>query len=136
MVPGHKVEWYRFAEKVQMAVESSRKESPEGGTSGLEVELNILDGGMQPAFCTLRTARPLPGKPIGFPPRRTPIFPGSRNHSRPKPYRMFRGAAFSGASRMIDRRQVFCWERFIPPTQGCWTGPPKSIGHCCSRPVS
>ena len=48
MVPGHKVEWYRFAEKVQMAVESSRKESPEGGTSGLEVELNILDGGMQP----------------------------------------------------------------------------------------
>jgi succinyl-diaminopimelate desuccinylase len=48
MVPSHKVEWFRFAEKVQMAVESSRQENPEGGTSGLEVELNILDSEMQP----------------------------------------------------------------------------------------
>ncbi len=48
MVPGHKVEWFRFAEKVQMAIESSRHENPEGGTSGLEVEINILDGEFQP----------------------------------------------------------------------------------------
>jgi succinyl-diaminopimelate desuccinylase len=48
MGPGHKVEWYRFAEKVQMAIESSRQSDPGGGTSGLEVELNILDGDLQP----------------------------------------------------------------------------------------
>jgi acetylornithine deacetylase/succinyl-diaminopimelate desuccinylase-like protein len=48
MGPGHKVEWYKFAEKVQMAVESSRQSDPSGGTSGLEVELNILDRNFQP----------------------------------------------------------------------------------------
>ena len=48
MVPGHKVEWYRFAEKVQMAIESSRQNNPDGGTSGLEVEFNILDRDWQP----------------------------------------------------------------------------------------
>ena len=48
MVPSHKAEWFRFAEKVQMAVESSQQDDPEGGTSGLEVELNILDSGMRP----------------------------------------------------------------------------------------
>ncbi len=48
MAPGHKVEWYRFAEKVQMAVESSRQNNPDGGTSGLEVEFNILDRDWQP----------------------------------------------------------------------------------------
>jgi len=48
MVPGHKTEWFRFAEKVQMAVESSRHDDPGGGTSGLEVEINILDGEFQP----------------------------------------------------------------------------------------
>jgi succinyl-diaminopimelate desuccinylase len=48
MVPGHKVEWFRFAEKVQMAIESSRQSDPDGGTSGLEVELNILDREFQP----------------------------------------------------------------------------------------
>ena len=48
MGPGHKVEWFKFAEKVQMAIESSRQSNPEGGTSGLEVELNILDGDLQP----------------------------------------------------------------------------------------
>ncbi len=48
MLGGAKSEWFRFAEKVQMAVESSRQNEPEGGTSGLEVELNILDEAMQP----------------------------------------------------------------------------------------
>jgi succinyl-diaminopimelate desuccinylase len=48
MVPGHKVEWFRFAEKVQMALESSRQNVPDGGTSGLEVELNILDADLRP----------------------------------------------------------------------------------------
>lgn len=48
MVPGHTVEWFRFAEKVQMAVESSRQDEPESGTSGLEVELNILDDTARP----------------------------------------------------------------------------------------
>jgi succinyl-diaminopimelate desuccinylase len=48
MVPGHKAEWFRFAEKVQMAIESSRQDNPEGGTSGLEVEFNVLDGGFRP----------------------------------------------------------------------------------------
>ena len=48
MVPGHKVEWFKFAEKVQMAIESSRQNNPDGGTSGLEVEFNILDGDWQP----------------------------------------------------------------------------------------
>ncbi len=48
MGPGHKGEWYKFAEKVQMAIESSRQSDPGGGTSGLEVELNILDADLQP----------------------------------------------------------------------------------------
>ena len=48
MVPGHKTQWYRFAEKVQMAIASSLQNEPEGGTSGLEVELNILDGRFHP----------------------------------------------------------------------------------------
>lgn len=48
MVPGHKAEWFRFAEKVQMAVESSRQNDPDGGTSGLEVEFNILDDQLLP----------------------------------------------------------------------------------------
>jgi len=48
MVPGHKVEWFKFAEKVQMAIESSRQGDPGSGTSGLEVEFNILDGDLQP----------------------------------------------------------------------------------------
>ncbi len=48
MLGGAKSEWFRFAEKVQMAVESSRQNEPEGGTSGLEVELNILDEALQP----------------------------------------------------------------------------------------
>ena len=40
--------WRRFAEKVRMAVESSRQNDPDGGTSGLEIELNILDAGLLP----------------------------------------------------------------------------------------
>jgi hypothetical protein len=41
-------EWYRFAEKVRLAVETSRHNDPGGGTSGLEVEFNILDGDLKP----------------------------------------------------------------------------------------
>ena len=41
-------DWFRFAEKVRMAVESSRQNDSEGGTSGLEVELNILRDSLQP----------------------------------------------------------------------------------------
>ncbi len=41
-------EWGRFAEKVRLAVESSRAGDPEGGTSGLEVEFNILDQSLAP----------------------------------------------------------------------------------------
>lgn len=48
MLGGAKSEWFRFAEKVQMAVESSRQNEPDGGTSGLEIELNILDEALQP----------------------------------------------------------------------------------------
>jgi succinyl-diaminopimelate desuccinylase len=40
--------WYRFAEKVRMAVASSRDDDPQGGTSGLEIELNILGPGFRP----------------------------------------------------------------------------------------
>lgn len=43
-----KSEWYRFAEKVRLAVETSRHNDPGGGTSGLEVEFNILDGDLEP----------------------------------------------------------------------------------------
>ncbi|MCP4900285.1 MAG: M20/M25/M40 family metallo-hydrolase [bacterium] len=41
-------DWYRFAEKVELAIETSREESFEGGTSGLEVEFNILDQDFNP----------------------------------------------------------------------------------------
>ena len=45
---GEKNDWNRFAEKVQMAVASSRQDQPDGGTSGLEIELNIFDSELQP----------------------------------------------------------------------------------------
>ncbi|MEE4272391.1 MAG: M20/M25/M40 family metallo-hydrolase [Thermoanaerobaculales bacterium] len=48
MEASKRLDWFRFAEKVQMAVESSRQNDPEGGTSGLEVELNILRDSLQP----------------------------------------------------------------------------------------
>jgi len=40
--------WGRFAEKVQLALESSRSDQPDGGTSGLEVEYNIVDRELRP----------------------------------------------------------------------------------------
>lgn len=41
-------EWGRFAEKVQLALESSLESQFERGTSGLEVEFNLLDAALQP----------------------------------------------------------------------------------------
>lgn len=40
--------WNRFAEKVRLAVDNSRQADPRGGTSGLELEFNLLDGALQP----------------------------------------------------------------------------------------
>lgn len=40
--------WHRFAEKVRMSLESSRDIEPDSGTSGLEIELNILDRKLEP----------------------------------------------------------------------------------------
>ena len=40
--------WHRFGEKVLLALESSRESDPDGGTCGLEVELNVLDGELRP----------------------------------------------------------------------------------------
>ena len=42
------VDWIRFADKVQLALENSRQGDPESGTSGLEVEFNILDADLAP----------------------------------------------------------------------------------------
>ena len=42
------VDWIRFADKVQLALENSRQDDPEGGTSGLEVEFNIVDHEINP----------------------------------------------------------------------------------------
>ena len=41
-------EWHRFAEKVQLAVETALGDDFERGTSGLEVELNVLDADLAP----------------------------------------------------------------------------------------
>ncbi len=41
-------ELHRFTEKVRLALESSRHGDPDGGTSGLEVELNVLDEDLRP----------------------------------------------------------------------------------------
>ena len=41
-------DWGRFAEKVLLALETSRCNDPESGTSGLEVEFNILDQDLVP----------------------------------------------------------------------------------------
>ncbi|MCU0304478.1 MAG: M20/M25/M40 family metallo-hydrolase [Thermoanaerobaculales bacterium] len=48
MDSGRAAEWYRFAEKIEMAVASSGQDDPDGGTSGLEIEFNILDGDLRP----------------------------------------------------------------------------------------
>jgi succinyl-diaminopimelate desuccinylase len=42
------VDWGRFADKVQLALENSAKADPQGGTSGLEIEFNILDEQLVP----------------------------------------------------------------------------------------
>jgi succinyl-diaminopimelate desuccinylase len=41
-------EWGRFADKLQLALENSQQGDPSGGTSGLEVEFNILDADLAP----------------------------------------------------------------------------------------
>jgi succinyl-diaminopimelate desuccinylase len=41
-------EWRNFSEKVQLAIENSQQGDPRGGTSGLEVEFNILDTNLTP----------------------------------------------------------------------------------------
>lgn len=41
-------EWHRFADKVRLAIDNSQKADPRGGTSGLEIEFNILDSGLRP----------------------------------------------------------------------------------------
>jgi succinyl-diaminopimelate desuccinylase len=43
-----RAEWVRFAEKVRLALENSQQADPKSGTSGLEVEFNILDSGLSP----------------------------------------------------------------------------------------
>jgi succinyl-diaminopimelate desuccinylase len=41
-------EWQRFSEKILLALENSQQGDPRGGTSGLEVEFNILDRDLTP----------------------------------------------------------------------------------------
>ena len=41
-------DWSRFAQKVQLAVESSLETHYDRGLSGLEVEFNLLDAGLKP----------------------------------------------------------------------------------------
>jgi succinyl-diaminopimelate desuccinylase len=41
-------DWGRFADKVQLALENSEQGDPQSGTSGLEVEFNILDRALRP----------------------------------------------------------------------------------------
>ncbi|MEW6366783.1 MAG: M20/M25/M40 family metallo-hydrolase [Acidobacteriota bacterium] len=41
-------DWHRFAEKYRLATESSIENQFDRGTSGLEVEFNILDGALRP----------------------------------------------------------------------------------------
>jgi len=41
--------WGRFADKVQLALENSQQGDPQSGTSGLELEFNILDRELTPA---------------------------------------------------------------------------------------
>ncbi|MBP7148056.1 MAG: M20/M25/M40 family metallo-hydrolase [Acidobacteria bacterium] len=43
-----RADWQRFGEKVRIAVASSLGTHAEGGTSGVEVELNILDDSLRP----------------------------------------------------------------------------------------
>ncbi len=41
-------DWIRFADKVRLALENSAQGDPRGGTSGLEIEFNILDRRLVP----------------------------------------------------------------------------------------
>ena len=41
-------DWGRFADKLQLALENSVQSDPQGGTSGLEIEFNILDNDLRP----------------------------------------------------------------------------------------
>jgi succinyl-diaminopimelate desuccinylase len=41
-------DWGRFADKVLLALENSQEGDPQGGTSGLEIEFNILDPDLTP----------------------------------------------------------------------------------------
>ena len=41
-------DWGRFADKVQLALENSEQGNPQSGTSGVELEFNILDRELQP----------------------------------------------------------------------------------------
>ncbi len=43
-----RTEWFRFSDKVRLALENSRQADPKSGTSGLEIEFNILDAGLNP----------------------------------------------------------------------------------------
>jgi succinyl-diaminopimelate desuccinylase len=43
------IDWGAFADKVQLAIENSEQSDPESGTSGLEIEFNIVDRDLRPA---------------------------------------------------------------------------------------
>ncbi len=42
------VDWGQFSEKLRLAIENSQQADPKGGTSGLEIEFNILDQNLSP----------------------------------------------------------------------------------------
>jgi succinyl-diaminopimelate desuccinylase len=42
------IDWGQFADKVQLALENSAQSDPQSGTSGLEIEFNILDENLVP----------------------------------------------------------------------------------------
>ncbi len=48
MTRGAGVDWRRHGEAIRMAVASSRQSTPDGGTSGVEIEFNVLDGDLAP----------------------------------------------------------------------------------------
>jgi succinyl-diaminopimelate desuccinylase len=43
-----RADWGRFADKVQLALENSEQGDPQSGTSGLEIEFNIVDPDLRP----------------------------------------------------------------------------------------
>jgi acetylornithine deacetylase/succinyl-diaminopimelate desuccinylase-like protein/gamma-glutamyl:cysteine ligase YbdK (ATP-grasp superfamily) len=47
-VPEGESDWGRFAEKVQLALETGSHDAPSSGTSGLEVEFNLVDRDLRP----------------------------------------------------------------------------------------